>query len=1384
MAIMLMGVIAGSLFLWWPQAQPIAQAVDPFAMEKVGDGAWKLNGRESVQQTIKTGEIPLNVSQSKVKGVRAEALTHLQSDVLIEPAQFKWSAESSRDTVFALGLMQGNEVLPVVQISRNDGYFVRYYPVISNNDSIENLSSVSPKADKNIVTWELRPGISARYTVFDNKVKADYIAANAQSLEQPLQFVLEQSQGDKQLISELMPSGEILFIGAENLEYFEFPAPVTHDDKGKQVPSHFSLDGQIATINLNKDSFKDVVFPITIDPMVVDSGAMSIATSYGNARHLVRDAYGNLVAFSNTNIFIGSAKEIFYKAYDATTWVNSNVYVINSGTSISDQIAGDIDSSGNIHVVGKGSAGNIYYNKLTLTRNGSNSLTGISAGTFLGLTANGSQARPSLIIANRGGGAGVEKVAVAWASNESGGGGGKRGQIRFLQCDVADDCSAAANWKNASESETGSGGTAGCVDGTAGLPNDPACTGAADSMFTITGSATTHHGVIAQMPGKPKRTPTSAKLFNGTTYTNLSSAIDGNAGTAADVSNFDPTDDFIYIGDDRQFSKVTIDLTNTNSAGTTLNLTYWDGDSWEPVANPFDNTDPFTTTTFNEDGSLMFDQMSDWATTTVDGDNKYWIRLHMDITSFDASVSIAELYLNDRNSRALIAVGGDSGSGDLRATYVPWDEISDNKWENLAMNSSNAWNTSLTGSSSAISNFDADWTSYTNFPLAITVDHKNYSVYVGYLCGICGTGGINILGVKNIFINESVIVSANWEASLNSLDVSVQNDANWSMTSDGGDIYVFYVADVGTSNLSYRKCSDLCNSSGDWGSAQTFDAGTDNTYPQAVVTKIPGDTVAIDVVYTTTTSNDIEYERQFIDLADKKVLVSAGADDAYGFGCSGGGAVTVSTNPFATLGRDAANGSCGEDVDTEIGFRFQNVTVSPGATISSAYLDFRVDAVTGSGSISFTASAEDADNPVAFNTGVAMSSRTLTSNNHTYSLVLVAEDTYRIDLTRAIQEVVCRGAGSNQPCVGSFNSTGAWASGNSLNINLTSTTGGVSDNWADIYNFESASTNEFIATLHINLGSAGKDYSAGVVSALPSGSGSYINLDHPLSSSEFTAAGADDTSYAYAHASNRYMPTPYPVFMLKQQNSNNNNTYKIDASVVVQSDMPCTSKTIYLQVYRGGATNDWVTQDSDTTCSSLADVTLTSPTISTNLSDYYFAPQSGASSAYWTYWRVYQDPPGANLQEALALDYVNISYSPNGPDHVAFTNALRTFGEKACNGDANKFTIQLQDSTNAATNPTGSTVMRVSSNSSDYTVYSDNACSTVVTNGDFTFSNAENTKDVYIIDRAHSNPTWLLTAAKQSGPETITSDTQSYTIQAITQQQIKGGTRIRGGSRL
>jgi hypothetical protein len=276
-----------------------------------------------------------------------------------------------------------------------------------------------------------------------------------------------------------------------------------------------------------------------------------------------------------------------------------------------------------------------------------------------------------------------------------------------------------------------------------------------------------------------------------------------------------------------------------------------------------------------------------------------------------------------------------------------------------------------------------------------------------------------------------------------------------------------------------------------------------------------------------------------------------------------------------------------------------------------------------------------------------------------------------------------------------------------------------------------------------------------------------------LSANEFGAVASNDTLYASVSATTNYASgSATPAFMFKVNNSNNSNSYKIDSTVVAKSTVPTSTNPVYLQVYRGGGTNDWVTKATNNSTAADTDFTITSPTITASASEYYFNETPGIGSQYaacttgtancWSYWRIYQDPPSVSQNEVLNVNQVSVTYSPNGPDKVAFSNAARTLIRGACNGAASVFVMELQ-SGSTPTNPNATTVVRVTSSTSSYTIYSDSSCSSSVTNGDFTYSTSENSKNVYIIDNGNSGGTKTLTGTRQSG-DTLTTGTQNYTL--------------------
>ena len=1641
------------------------QLTDLPYQEKITEGAWALKNREPIQQVLAEGaKADLNLKEVKMQSLKISD-AKVDSKIDYDTLKYRWFVTLMSGTKFEFGGVSADtpkdKVLPIVKITNKEGWFVRYAP---KEFKSENQKFVSPKVKGNTVEWEISDGITARYTMMQDRVKADYVINNKSNLiSNKLEFDVVSGQIDpKSLIinpksslkGELMPGGDIEWFselvdsGGQTATQFTFPAPLVKEAGSKshksRINSEYEFD-KVATgqyslaVVLDKKDLEKATFPLTIDPVVIDAAVPATGTAYGNSRMLLRDSWGNLVAFVNKNTG-DSTTLVYFKAYSSSTWTDAGLNLDGSTADTNpSRISGDFDgqTSPNIHVVYRSASNeDIEYKKLTVTRNAGNAITSIASGTgvSLDIEATGINKNPSLIVANKGGGVGVEKVAVAYAMN-----GTSRGEIRFMQRDVAkpnykdtilatsglsgywrlgessgtnaNDESTTANdgtyqatptlgvagaieedsdtaatflatslqyvsaldnnaydfgtgdfslevwvkndafpastpefilghngdggatdwelywratvdgfqsrisgattcnsgtgadvsdnkwhhivvtmdrsalctwyidgevsgtptdisggsatdltntsplyigrrnagnyydgsldevaiykgvvltadqvqqhydagtyaWRNASEEISGVGACSdSATSGAAGLPNAVTCKGTADKILNVA-STTTHHGVLTQIPGKPKRSPASVKKDINGTFTTLTNTIDNNTGTTNDVNSLTTTD-YIYVGDDKPFSKVTFDLTDTNNCtgappSCFFNTReYWNGASWTSLSNFVDNTyytASLNNQAFKEDGSILFDEPSDWATTTVDGvSGKYWIRLRPNAV-MESTVSIAEVYVNDRNSKALLVVGGVNSTADLGASYVVWDEILNDRWENVPdQNGTGAipdigapWRNGIT----ALDDLGGSWAVYTNFPLSAAVDYKNNAVYVGYVEDTT----TDVLHVKYAPNNKDLTIAANWTDTVFPT-VTEAADLSLSLTADGSDIYMFYVLDAGATSLVFRRCTGsggglggICDNASDWGSEKTLYEDTTLSHPQAIAAKITGDTVAIDALITDTTDLDVLYTRIYVDLVDRSVLVSGSTDDALNRDCSSGTDDQVTTSGQPGFGSVPSNASCDGSVGSQshIGIRFQNITVAQGTQISSAYIDLLTTARVGTdnGPIEFTIYGEDVDNSSVFSdltdctpsstcTGI-VSERTRTTSSYSDSIDFKGADSgnsglwYRLDVTEIVQEIVCRGASNTQPCVGDFNGSGTWASGNALTILMITTEaiGGVQNTVG--FNSQDATITDSEPKLQINVvssGTVGKNYSLGSAVQLATGSASLAvaDLDHPFSSVEFGAVASDDTNYASVSATTNYASqSAQPAFMFKVNNSNNDNTYKIDAQVIVKSTVPTTSKPVYLQVYRGGATDNWVTMASNNNTAADNDITLTSSTIDTNTSEYYFNETPGIGTRYaecttstancWTYWRVYQDNPTTTFNDVLSVDYVNIVLAANGPDKVAFSNAARTLTAAACNGAASVFTMELQNGTTPA-NPTATTVVRVTSNSSSYTIYSDDTCTTAVTNGDFTYTTSQNTKSVYIIDNKKSITTRTLTGTRQSG-DTLTTGTQNYTVNA------------------
>jgi len=83
------------------------------------------------------------------------------------------------------------------------------------------------------------------------------------------------------------------------------------------------------------------------------------------------------------------------------------------------------------------------------------------------------------------------------------------------------------------------------------------------------------------------------------------------------------TDDSLYVGGTYRFTGITISL-STVGVGGVLTWEYYDGSSWTALSNVTEGTS--SADDLNASGEVYWDLPSDWQETTVNSEEKFWIR--------------------------------------------------------------------------------------------------------------------------------------------------------------------------------------------------------------------------------------------------------------------------------------------------------------------------------------------------------------------------------------------------------------------------------------------------------------------------------------------------------------------------------------------------------------------------------------------------------------------------------------------------------------------------------------------------------------------------------------------------------------------------------------
>ena len=722
--------------------------------EKIADGVWQLKNREPIRQVLASAKQNSDLNLKENKG-----------------GSYKWSVTISSGTKFEFGGVYKDtpegKVTPEVRITNSAGWFVKYSPGSMNQES--GIKYVTPKVKGNVIEWEISDGIIARYTMMQDRVKADYIVDKASSFQRlasssnkyQIEFNVisgrENSQksevSGQELAGELMPGGDIEWF-SETVDsgpiqtHFSFPAPVVTDASIKKqvssIKSEYKFEKVEAgeyelAITISKNALEEAQFPLTVDPVAIDIAAASNATSGGGQRKLLRDAWGNLIALINA----GSGNDnVYYKNYNSVTWTDAEIDFDGSSIVIASDIAADLDSTGSAHLAFyyNTSGLQLHYLPLKITRDANNAISSVGTqATFIFELTVLDLNNPSLVVANKDGGAGVEKITIAYSMAASS--GSIREEIRFMQCDLADACNVDDNWKNASEEINGNGTCSdSATSGDAGLPNATTCKGTADKILATTASYTIYQTVLTQIPGKPKRNAGSVKKDLNGTFSDLNNLEDGSSGTTDNINSLTTTD-YLYVGDLKTFSKISIDIDTTNSNAQTFTTSQYCSansdvdttcDTWSSVSNFIDNTATATTTLLDSGdaglkGSFLFDEPANWVQSTENGTKEYWTRFRPS-EALDSTVSLADIYLTDRNSKALLVLGGVDSTDDFGTACVVWDGIGNAGWENNPASAGVPWREGIT----ALDGDGGNWTDTTLYPLATAVDYESNSVYFDF----------------------------------------------------------------------------------------------------------------------------------------------------------------------------------------------------------------------------------------------------------------------------------------------------------------------------------------------------------------------------------------------------------------------------------------------------------------------------------------------------------------------------------------------------------------------------------------------------------------------------------------------------------------------------
>lgn len=142
-----------------------------------------------------------------------------------------------------------------------------------------------------------------------------------------------------------------------------------------------------------------------------------------------------------------------------------------------------------------------------------------------------------------------------------------------------------------------------------------------------------HSDVVEGVSNATTQASTFCKGDDAASYADLAT-ISGEAGYTANFQMFPDApaqDDNILFGAAAVFDQITLDISTpaVYDAAGVIEWEYWDGDSWEALTIVEDGTGSTSESgeyAFEQDGRISFTQPSNWAASTIDSQEAYWIR--------------------------------------------------------------------------------------------------------------------------------------------------------------------------------------------------------------------------------------------------------------------------------------------------------------------------------------------------------------------------------------------------------------------------------------------------------------------------------------------------------------------------------------------------------------------------------------------------------------------------------------------------------------------------------------------------------------------------------------------------------------------------------------